>query len=61
MAYYCCENATKEVLDKILVGALVKVNDWRSPMRVVGVSENYFCMAKKCFGKTLYFVCEKKA
>lgn len=60
MAYYCCESVTKEVLDKILVGALVKVNDWRSPMRVVGVSENYFCMVKKCFGKTLYSVCEKK-
>ena len=60
MAYYCCESITKEILDKILVGTLVKVNDWRSPMRVVGVSENYFCMVKKCFGKTLYSVCEKK-
>ena len=53
-------NVTKEILDTIEVGNLVKVNDWKKPMRVVGVSENYFCMIKKQFGEIWYSVCEKK-
>ena len=35
---------TKEILDNIKVGMLVKINDWKRPMKVVGISENYFCM-----------------
>lgn len=51
---------TKELLDSIKVGDLIKVNDWEKPLRVKGVSENYFVMATKQFGDTIYSVCEKK-
>ena len=51
---------TKDILDIINVGDLVRINDWKRPMRVVGVSENYFCMIQKVCGKICYSVCEKK-
>lgn len=51
---------TKELLDSVAVGDLIKVNDWKKPLRVKGVSENYFVMATKQFGDTIYSVCEKK-
>lgn len=38
---------TKEILDSIKAGMLVKINDWKRPMKVVGVSENYFCMIQR--------------
>lgn len=50
---------TKEILDSVQVGDLVKCNDWKKPLRVKGVSENYFVMARKAFGETLYSICEK--
>lgn len=54
------ENVTKEILDSIEVGNFVKINDWKRPMKVVGVSENYFCMIQKVCGEICYSVCEKK-
>jgi len=51
---------TKEILDSVEVGDLIKVNDWKKPMRVKGVTENYFVMAKNQLGNTYYSVCEKK-
>ena len=51
---------TKELLDSVKVGDLVKCNDWKVPFRVKGVSENYFVMARKTFGQTDYSICEKK-
>lgn len=51
---------TKELLDTIKVGDLIKVNDWNKPFRVRGVSQNYFVMSKKQFKDTYYSVCEKK-
>lgn len=51
---------TKEVLDRVRVGDLVKCNDWNAPYRVKGVSENYFVMTRKIFGKQWYSICEKK-
>ena len=51
---------TKELLDQIEVGDLIKVNDWDNPLQVKAVSENYFVMATKLFGDTEYSVCEKK-
>jgi hypothetical protein len=53
------ENVTREILDTVKVGDLIKCNDWEAPMRVVGVSTNYFVMIQKAFGNTLYSVCEK--
>ena len=40
-------NITKEILDTVKVGDLIKINDWKKPMRVKAVSENYFVMTKK--------------
>lgn len=51
---------TKDVLDKIEVGNLVKINDRKRAMRVVGVSENYFCMIQNVCKNICYSVCEKK-
>lgn len=58
--YVCYDEVTKEILDTIKVGNMVKINDWRKPMKVVGVSENYFCMIQNNFGELYYSVCEKK-
>jgi len=54
------DNITKELLDGVKTGDLIKVNDWKSPLRVRGVSENYFVMSRRAFGKCIYSVCEKK-
>lgn len=51
---------TREALDSIRVGDLVKCNDWQRPFRVVGVSENFFAMTQNMFGDTHYSVCEKR-
>lgn len=53
-------NVTKEILDNIKVGDYIRVNDWIKPMKVVGVSDNYFVMIQNNFGNTWYSVCEKK-
>lgn len=50
----------KEVLDQLKVGDLVKVNDWKKPMKIKGVSENYAVMTQKQFKDTYYSVIEKK-
>lgn len=52
-------NVTKEILDTIKVGDLIKVNNWKKPMRVKAVSKNYFVMTKKQFNDTYYSVCSK--
>ena len=52
-------NITREVLNTIKVGDLVKVNDWAKPMRVKAVSENFFVMTQKQFKDTYYSVCSK--
>lgn len=58
--YEIFHEITKELLDRVKVGDLVKFNDWVIPYRVKGVSENYFVAARKMFGKTYYSICEKK-
>ncbi len=57
--YVHYDNVTREILDTIKVGDLIKVNDWKKPMRVKAVSENYFVMTRKQFGDTYYSVCSK--
>lgn len=52
-------DVTREILDTIKVGDLIKVNDWGKPMRVKAVSKNYFVMTQKIFGDTYYSVCSK--
>lgn len=58
--YEVYENVSKDVLDSVQVGDLVKFNDWKIAHRVKGVSDNYFVTARNAFGQTLYSVCEKK-
>jgi hypothetical protein len=58
-AYAHSQSVTKELLDAIEVGNLVRINNWERPMRVVGVSNNYLLMVRKSFGRGYYAVCEK--
>lgn len=58
--YIAYTEVTKEVLDQIEIGDLIKVNDWTKPMRVKGVSNNYAVMIQKQFKDTYYSVIEKK-
>lgn len=53
-------NITKDILDEIKVGNLIRINDRKRGMRVVGVSENYFVMIQNVCGNIAYSVCEKK-
>ena len=50
---------TRELLDFIKIGDMVRCNSWNRGMKVKGVSTHYFLMAKNMFGKTLYSVCDK--
>lgn len=43
---YSKSQITKEILDQIQVGDFIKVNSWKQPLRVKGVSDNYFVMAQ---------------
>ena len=52
-------NITREILDTIKVGDLIKINNWTKPMRVKAVSENFFVMKRKQFNDTRYSVCSK--
>lgn len=60
MSEYTESVATIEVLNSIKVGDLVKINDWKRPLKVKGVSEHYIAMAVKSFGKVIYSIIEKK-
>lgn len=34
----------KETLDNLLIGDLVKINDWKKPMKIMGISKDYAVM-----------------
>ena len=53
------DNITREILDTIKVGDLIKVNNWEEPMEVKAMSDNYFVMTQKQFKDTFYSVCSK--
>ena len=55
------QNVAKKILDSVKVGNLIKINDCKRPMKVVGVSDNYFVMIQKVCGNICYSVCEKKS
>lgn len=57
---YSDKKITRKILDSIKVGDYIRCNDWKRAMKVYGVSENYFIMARKAFGKWIYSVCDKK-
>lgn len=50
---------TKEILDQIQIGDLIKINDWGKPLRVKGISDNYFVMTQNIFERHLYSVFSK--
>ena len=52
-------NVTREILDTIKVGDLIKVNGWDSPMEVKAVSDNYFVMTEDREDGKYYSVCSK--
>lgn len=54
-------NITRGILDSIEVGDLIKINDWKKPMIVEAVSDNYFLMTQGRCGHTYYSVCSKLA
>jgi hypothetical protein len=53
------DNVTREILDTIKVGDFIRVNNWKKPMRVKAVSDNYFVMTQNLFGDIYYSVCSK--
>ena len=57
--YEIFDNITRELLDTIKCGDLIKCNTWGAPLRVKGVSENYFIMSRRAFGEYIYSICEK--
>lgn len=58
--YETYEEITRDLLDTVKRGDLVKCNDWKRPLRVCAATKNYFVMATRAFGKVVYSVCEKK-
>lgn len=50
---------TRENLDSVKVGDLIKINNWKKPMKVKAVSKNYFVMTQKNFGQVYYSVVSK--
>lgn len=60
---YTCYDASeinKSILDSIEVGDLIKINEWKEPMKVKFVAENGFAMTQKTFGGTYYSIFPKK-
>ena len=44
--YVHYSEVTREILNTIKAGDLVRVNNWDKPMQVKAVSENYFVMTQ---------------
>ena len=58
--YETHNNISRELLDTIKRGDLVKCNDWKNALRVVATTNHFFLMARGAFGKTIYSVCDKR-
>ena len=56
--YY--DAVTPEILDTVKVGNQVRLNGWKMPLSVKGVSKNFFVMERNAFGKPLYSVVDKR-
>lgn len=57
--YEIYEHPTKEILDSVGVGDLVKISDWKKPYKVMAVSKDHFVMIAKRFKDTYYSICSK--
>lgn len=53
------QEITKEILDSVEVGDYVKINDWKRPLIVKAVSQNYFIASMPCFESWLYSIFDK--
>ncbi|MFV0551046.1 MAG: hypothetical protein ACK5L6_03865 [Anaerorhabdus sp.] len=55
------DEVTLEILNNLKIGDKVKINDWKKPLTVKGVSENYVIMNRryKC-DDYIYSIIEKK-
>ena len=51
---------TPEILDTVKVGDKVRINGWKMPLTVKGVSEHFFVMARNAFKKSIYSVVDKR-
>jgi len=59
-SYETHDTITLELLNSINPGDLIKCNDWKSPLKVLGAAENYFLMERSAFGQKIYSVWGKK-
>ena len=50
----------KAILDTIKVGDLILCNEWKKPLRVQIVSENFFIMTQNLFGQCCYSIFDKR-
>lgn len=57
--YELFERPTKELLDTIKVGDMIKCNNWKESYKVKAVSENYFIATRPFFGDAMYTICHK--
>lgn len=57
--YIHYNHVTREILNTIKVGDLIKINDWETPMEVKAVSDNYFVMTEDRDDGKYYSVCSK--
>ena len=53
------DTVTSEVLDTVKLGDKVRINGWKMPLTVKGVSEHFFVMERNAFKKPLYSVVDK--
>ncbi|MEF9966996.1 MAG: hypothetical protein RR766_00685 [Longicatena sp.] len=55
------DEVTLEILNNLKIGDKVKINDWKKPLTVKGVSENYVIMNRRHKGdEYVYSIIEKK-
>ena len=54
------DTITSEVLDTVKVGDKVRINDWKMPLTVKGISEHFFVMERNAFRHPLYSVVDKR-
>lgn len=58
---FCNDEITLDFLNSVMIGDKIKINDWKKPLTVKGVSENYVIMNRRHKGDDyIYSIIEKK-
>lgn len=58
---YNQDEITLDLLNSLVIGDKVKINDWKQPLTVKGISENYVIMNRRYKGdEYVYSIIEKK-